>query len=699
MTEDRVPPETKPDVDVDPITSQAEAERAVDKLRDAVRYHNYRYHVLDSPVISDAEYDQLMRDLQRLEERFPELKTPDSPTQRVGGEPREELGVIDHPVPMLSLKAVYDEADVRAFDQNCREELGVDPVEYVAEPKYDGLAVELVYEAGQLSVASTRGDGETGEDITPNVKTIQEVPLSLLEEDSRAIPDQLVVRGEIYIRKDEFKSLNDTRVEEGKDSFANPRNAAAGSVRQLDPRVTADRPLHIFMYGVANPDDIGFETHWEAIQALPGWGLRVNLEYAERFDDVEQAISYHLHLADRREELPYEIDGAVFKVNRIEHQDRLGVRTRDPRWAVAYKFEPRRATTKVRDVQFQVGRTGKVTPVAVLDPVQVGGVEVSRASLHNQSEIDKKDIRIGDTVLVERAGDVIPHIVKSMATAGGRTDEEESRERVSIPEDCPVCGSQVVMSDDKKQAHCTNVSCPARIRENVTHHASRAGMDIEGLGEKRAEQLIDAGLVERLSDIYRLTRDDLTSLERFADHSAQNLLDEIEDSKERPLDRFIYALGIPLVGRHVSQTLAQNYKTLEELMDASEDELERIDDIGPKVAHAVVAFFQSEENREVIERIRDAGLELRNPLHTQEGKEQALEGLSFVFTGALERWTRDEVKRTVEEQGGRVTSSVSGETDYVVMGSDPGSKLGEAREREILTMDEEEFLAFVEGRV
>jgi len=698
--------ERKPDISLEAIESQEEAEEAVEKLREAIRYHNYRYYVVDNPVISDAEYDELMRELETLEERFPDLKTPDSPTQQVAGEPRDELGLAEHPSPMLSLKAVYDEADVRKFDQNCRDELEADSVEYIAEPKYDGLAVELIYEGGQLSVASTRGDGQTGEDVTPNVKTIKEVPLTLLSQEGVSVPDRLVVRGEIYIRKDEFAAFNRKRTEEGKRPFANPRNAAAGSVRQLDPHVTACRPLHIFLYGVADADELGFETHWDVLQALPTWGLRVNLDCTRRCSDVGESLGYHGDMADRREDLPYEIDGVVYKVNRFDYQGRLGVRTRDPRWALAYKFEPRRATTRLKDVKFQVGRTGKVTPVALLDPVHIGGVEVSRASLHNQSEIDRKDIRMGDTVLVERAGDVIPHIVKSMdATEGGSDEEEgdaEGRERpektIQIPDKCPVCGGNVVMSDDKKQARCTNVNCPARLRESVTHYASREAMDIEGLGERRTEQLIDAGLIERLSDIYGLTKDDLVALERLADKSARNLLDEIEGSKEQPLDRFIYAIGIPLVGAHVSQVLARNYATLDELQEASQEELESIRDIGPEVARGVVTFFENEQNQEMIQEIRDAGLTLRNLLYSAEEEEQPLEGLTFVFTGSLDRWTRDDVKRYVERLGGRATSSVSGETDYVIAGPGAGSKLDEARDRNVPVMDEEAFVDFVEER-
>ena len=686
----------RPDISSDDITSRSDAEQAVEELRQAIRYHNYRYYVLDDPVISDAEYNELMRQLQALEEAYPDVVTPDSPTQQVGGEPRDELGVVDHPAPMLSLRAVYDEEGLRNFDQTRREELGEREVIYVAEPKYDGLAVELLYEDGRLSVAATRGDGDTGEDVTPNVKTIKEVPLRLVDQGDVSPPDRLVVRGEVYMRKDEFEAFNRQRAEAGERQFANPRNAAAGSVPQLDPRVTARRPLHIFLYQAVGAADLGFENHWETMQALSGWGLRVNLEKMRRCAGIDEAIDYHTRMAAERDELPYEIDGVVFKVDRLAAQAELGTRTRDPRWALAYKFEPRRATTTIEDIEVQVGRTGRLTPVALLEPVHIGGVEVSRASLHNQSKIERTDIRIGDVVLVERAGDVIPHVVKSF-----KERRDGSERTFHMPEACPVCGTEVVMSADKKQARCPNVSCPAQLRERITHFASREAMDIEGLGEKRAQQLIDAGLVERLSDLFQLSEDDLFSLERCAEKSARNMLSEIEDSKKQAIDRFLYALGVPLVGEHVTRVLARRYETLDDLMAASQEALESIHEIGPEVARSIVTFFDSQRNRRVIQEIRDAGLVLKNPMFAGAEEEQrnsgsALSGLTFVFTGELERWTRDEVKRYVERLGGRATSAVSSETDYVVAGPGAGSKLGEARERDVPVMDEEEFVAFVQ---
>jgi DNA ligase (NAD+) len=680
--------ELKPDVSPQAIGDLEQAEKAAQKLRKAIRYHNYRYYVLDDPVISDREYDELMHDLHVLEKEYPAVCSPDSPTQQVGGEPRDELGLVDHPTPMLSLKAVYDEDDVRSFDETCRAELSLETVEYVAEPKYDGLAIELIYDSGRLSTASTRGDGDTGEDVTANVKTIKEVPLVLLAQENRPVPDRLVVRGEIYMRRDEFEALNRERSEQALEPFANPRNAAAGSVRQLDPEVTQQRPLHIFLYDVeAGRSDL--EAQWQVLKTLPSWGLRVNQERNRKCAGVEELLGYHRDMADVRDDLPYEIDGVVYKVNRLAYWEDLGTRTRDPRWALAFKFQPRRATTTVEDIVVQVGRTGKLTPVAHLAPVHIGGVEVRRASLHNQSEIERKDIRIGDRVLVERAGDVIPQVVKSI------TDERDgSEQEFHMPDACPECGAEVVMSDDKKQAHCPNVNCPAQLRGRITHYASRQAMDIEGLGEKRAQQLIDAGLVERLSDLYSLTREDLLSLERYGEKSADNLLREIEDSTEATLPRFLYGLGIPLVGEHLVRVLAEHYQDLDELMEASREELESIDEVGSQVADSIVTFFAGDENRKIIHELREAGLALTNPY--AEEQEQPLQGLTFVFTGELEHWTRDEVKRYVERLGGRATSSVSGQTDYVIAGPGAGSKLEEAQKRDIRIMDEGEFVAFVE---
>lgn len=681
-----------PDVNPAEIEDKETAAEAVEQLRQAIRYHNYRYYVLAAPTLSDADYDKLMADLQTLEEKFPDLQAPDSPTQQVGGEPQEELGLVDHPAPMLSLKAVYDAEGVRDFDRTCRQELGRDTVGYVAEPKYDGAAVELIYEDGRFTTAATRGDGETGEEITANVKTIKEVPLQLRRPEEGAVPDYLVARGEIYMRKDEFNELNQRREAEGQDPFANPRNAAAGSLRQLDPQVTAKRPLHIFLYQAAETAGVSFETHGEALQALRRWGLRVNLEQTRQCDGVDDVLDYHQAMAEKRDDLPYEIDGVVCKVNDLAAHETLGVRSRDPRWALAYKFEPRRATTTIKTIEVQVGRTGKLTPVAHLEPVSIGGVEVSRASLHNQSEIEQKDIRIGDTVLLERAGDVIPYVVKPITAE--RDGEEEP---FHVPEKCPVCGGQVMLSDDKKTARCTNVSCPAQLRESLVHFTAREAMDIEGVGEKRAVQLIEADLIDSLASLYRLQKADLTALDRFAEKSAENLLAEIEASKEQPLDRFLYALGIPLVGNHVARVLARHFATLDDLQEADEEALQQIEEIGPEAAHSVTAFFGEEKNRRMIDQMLEAGVTLHNSLYQGEG-ERPLADLTFVFTGKLERWTRDEVKRKVESLGGRAASSVSGATDYVVAGPGAGSKLDHAEDEGAPVLDEDEFIALLQEK-
>ncbi len=683
-------PERKPHINPAKIHSERQARDAIHRLRETLRYHNWRYYVLDSPVIADDEYDQLLETLRTLEERFPHLQTPDSPTQEVGSEPREELGTVKHPLPMLSLRAVYQEDEVHRFDSVCRNELQRDTVEYVAEPKYDGAAVELIYEAGRLAVASTRGDGETGEDITPNVRTLKEVPAVLLGHQEPP-PSRLVARGEVYMRKDEFNQLNRQRGAAGEEQFANPRNAAAGSLRQLDPRVTAQRPLHIFLYAVAECAGKEFTTQAEMLDTLRKWGLKVNSERIQLCSGAGEAIRYHKALAEIRDDLPYEIDGVVYKVNVLADQQRLGYRQRDPRWALAYKFPPRQKTTRVRDIVVQVGRTGKLTPIAVLEPVHIGGVEVTRASLHNQSEVERKDIRIGDTVLVERAGDVIPYVVKSI-----QEDRNGTEQIFGMPEECPVCASRVLMSDDKKTTRCPNLRCPAQVRERIIHFASRGGLNIEGLGEKRVEQLFQARLVRQISSLYSLTKEQLLTLERYADRSAENLLRQIAGSKNTTLARFLYALGIPLVGEHIARVLAQQFATLDQLLESSEEELREIAEIGPEVARSVTTFFTDKRNREEIENMRTAGLTLDNPLYREQKQHLPLQGRTFVFTGALERWTRDEARRIVEELGGRASSSVSGETSYVVAGPGAGSKRAQAEQRGIPILDEDAFARLLE---
>ena len=681
----------KPDVNIDEISSKSESEKNIRKIREALWYHNYRYYVKDDPVISDAEYDKLMEQLEELEEEYPDLKTGDSPTQRVGGEPRDELGLVDHPEPMLSLKSVNKKEEVKSFDETCRKELNKDPLIYTCEPKYDGLAVEIIYEDGKMRTGSTRGDGQTGEDVTGNIKTISEVPLRLLNQSGRNIPDNLVVRGEVFISKKDFEEMNKRRREEDKKAFANPRNAAAGSLRQLDPNVTAERPLRFYAYQVAGAKDHGFESQWEVLQSLPDWGLKVNNELNRQCESIDEVFDYYGELEERREDLEYEIDGMVCKADGMDDQDILGERSSNPRWAIAWKFPPKRESTVIKKIEVQVGRTGKLTPVAHLEPVDIGGVEVSRASLHNQHEIEEKAIRVGDKVIVERAGDVIPQVVKPI-----KEGRDGSEKEFSMPEECPVCGSEVVMSEDKKQTHCPNINCKAQVKRRIEHFVSKDGMDIDGLGEKRIKKLMDEGLIGQPADLYGLKKKELSELEDFAEKSSENLLVEIGNSKNRELDRFLYALGIPHVGNHMARVLCGHFKTLNDLKDTDESELREIDEVGPEVAKAVTTFFSEKKNLEAIDDLLNAGVKLENPYAQKE--KQVLDGLKFVFTGELEKWTRDEVKELVEQLGGRAVSSVSSETDYLVKGPGAGSKLDDAGEMDIPVIEEDEFRELLEKK-
>ncbi|MDP8227624.1 MAG: NAD-dependent DNA ligase LigA [Candidatus Celaenobacter polaris] len=677
--------EMMPLIDLNKIDSEKKAEAAVEELRKALRHHNYRYYVLDDPVISDAEYDELMQKLQTLEQRYPELQDPNSPTQRVSGEVKEELGTVTHPKPMLSLKAVYNNSEVINFDETCKKSLNEKNVEYVAEPKYDGLSIELIYENGNLTTAATRGDGYTGEDVLSNVKTIREIPLQL-RIGNIVIPSKIAIRGEVYIRKDEFNVLNKQRKKEGEDQFANPRNAAAGSLRQLDSKITAKRPLHIFLYEILQCEDSSFETHWDELLAFKEWGLKVNLQESRKCKNIAEAHNYYIEMTEKRDDLPYEIDGVVFKINVLADREKLGFRQRDPRWAIAYKFKPRQGTTKLEDIIVQVGRTGRLTPVAILKPVRIGGVEVSRASLHNQSEIERKDIRIGDTVLVERAGDVIPYVVKPI-----KDNRDGSEKQFIMPENCPICHSKVIMSEDKKSARCTNINCPAQVRERIIHFTQKAAMNIQGLGDKKVRQLMDAHIITSISSIFELKKDEVKNLERFGERSAQNLIDEIEKSKNQTLPRFLFALGIPLVGEHLARVLAENYQTLFYIKTALKDELLSIYEIGPEVAESITTFFSQNENLLQLEKLKEAGLTLENPVYKISEKKLPLDGLKFVFTGTLHEWTRSEAQKMVEDLGAQATSSMSKETDYVVVGENPGSKVDKARKKNVTILNEEEF--------
>lgn len=655
-----------------------EIKRDAESLREQVRRHDHLYYVLDSPEISDDEYDRLLRRLQELEEAHPELVTADSPTQRVGAPPREDFGSVTRTIPMLSLANAFDEQEAIEFDERARRILGTDQkINYLAEPKLDGISIELTYENGIFTIGSTRGDGSTGEDITANLRTIHSIPLRLTE--GLTIPARLDVRGEIYMKKTDFDDLNQRREAVGEQPFANPRNAAAGSMRQLDPNVTAQRPLDGFFYAVGVVEGELPESQGKLLEFLAEAGFRVNPLH-KRCIGIEEALVYYNELDSIRDELPYEIDGMVIKVDSFAVREELGEVSRSPRWAVAFKFPPQQVATNVLDIIVQVGRVGSLTPVAILEPVKVGGVTVSRATLHNQDEVDRKDVRIGDTVIVQRAGDVIPEVVEVLKDR--RTGSEKT---FRIPAKCPVCDSKVIRLEDETAHRCPNIACPAQIKERIFHFTSRGGLDIEGLGSMTISQLVDSKIVFNPGDLFKLNKDIILSLERYADKSAENLLKSIEDSKDTTLTRFIYALGIPLVGSHVSEVLAQRYGFLDRLMDATEDELEAVHEIGPGIAVSVASFFSEGKNREVVTGLLSSGV---NPVSETDPMGTKLEGLTFVLTGTMEQFTRDEAKRKIQSLGGRVSSSVSGKTSFVVAGSDPGSKLDRARDLGVEIIDE-----------
>jgi DNA ligase (NAD+) len=665
-----------------------EAELQIDQLRQQLHHHNYRYYILDDPDISDADYDLLMRRLQEREAAFPDLITADSPTQRVGATPLEAFGTVLHAIPMLSLDNAFSAVEILEFDARVKRLLGLTTaIDYVAEPKIDGLAIELVYEAGRFVQGSTRGNGVRGEDVTQNLRTVKTIPLRLLPKADRAIPPLLEVRGEVYMTKRDFQRLNARREEEGEPTFANPRNAAAGSLRQLDPRITASRPLSIFCYGVGRVQDVTFRTHWQMLQSLSDWGFKVN-PLCQVCPGIEAALAYYERLRDERDELPYEIDGVVVKVNSWDLQEALGTRSRSPRWAIAYKFEPKQAVTQVREITVQVGRTGALTPVAILEPVRVAGVEVSRASLHNPDEIARKDVRAGDWVVVQRAGDVIPEIVEVL-------QERRSGHEVpfQMPTRCPVCGSAVVRLAEEVVPRCVDLACPAMLKESIVHFASKGGMDIDGLGDKTVDQMVERGVLKDVGDLYYLTKDDLLKLDRMAEKSASNLLSAIARSKQTTLPRFLYALGIRHVGEHVAQVLARYYPHWQDLQRASYDELQVIHEIGPRIAQSIVAFFAEPGNQAVLEKLQRAGVQVATS--TAPTTDLSWRGKTFVFTGGLQSYTREEAKRLVEARGGRVASSVSRNTSFVIAGAEAGSKLDRARELAVTVLSEDEFRALL----
>ena len=658
-----------------------------EELRRQINRHNYLYYVLDQPEVSDAEYDRLMRELQEIEAAHPALITPDSPTQRVGARPAEQFGAVEHPTPMLSLGNAFGTDELTAFDRRVKRMLGLpetEPIEYVAELKVDGLAVSLTYENGILTVGATRGDGFRGEDITQNLRTIKTIPLRLLARDEA--PPLLEVRGEVFLSREEFQRINAEREAAGEPLFANPRNAAAGSVRQLDSRITAGRNLDMIAHGLGIAEGIESATHWERLEFLRACGFKVSPR-AQVCESIEAVVTYCDHWGERKRDLPYQIDGVVVKVNRIDFEDRLGHVSRSPRWAVAYKYPPEEETTVVRDIIVSVGRTGAMTPVAIMDPVEVSGSTVSRAVLHNEDEVRRKDVRVGDTVIIRKAGEVIPEVVAVVASK--RTGKEKP---FVMPRRCPVCGSEAERLPGEAVTRCTGIACPAQIKQRIYHFASRGGMDIEGVGEVLVDQVVERGLVKDPADIYFVTNEQLLSLERMGEKSASNLLQAIEGSKRRPLDRLLNALGIPHVGQHVADVLAANYASLEDIQRASAEELSQIEGIGPVIAEAIAVFFRQEQTKTLIGKLRRAGIvpesRARAAAKVAEGP---FAGKTFVFTGELFGYTREEAEDLVRSLGGRAASTVSKKTDYVVAGESPGSKLAKAQQLGVTILDEPAF--------
>jgi DNA ligase (NAD+) len=659
----------------------------VKELREQINYHNYRYYVLDDPVVSDAEFDRILQELTRLEEQYPELLTPDSPTQRVGAAPLEKFESVAHRQPMLSLENAFSEAEAREFDERLKRFLRLDEdFHYVMEPKMDGTAIELVYEHGRFVVGSTRGDGVRGENVTQNLKTIHTIPLQVLSREEPA-PELLEVRGEVYMDLEEFRKLNEERLSRGEPAFANPRNAAAGSLRQLDSGITAARPLKIYCYGIGEVRGRSFESHWQVLQTLKKWGFRVN-PLIERGVGLEAAIAYHHRLEHQRHGLPYEIDGMVLKVDSLVLQERLGAKARSPRWALAYKFAATQETTRVLDIVVNVGRTGAVTPMAVMEPVEVGGVTVSRATLHNEDEVARKDVRVGDTVLIQRAGDVIPEVVQVILEK-----RPQDAQPFQMPKTCPVCDTPLVRPEGEKVTRCPNPDCFGSRTRSLMHFAGKTAMDIDGLGEKIILQLVNAGLVEDVSDLYQLTEGDLIPLERFAEKSAQNIIGVIQGSKQPPFWRLLNALGIRFVGEATAQVLAQHFQNLEALSRAKKEELLQVEGVGEQVASSIREYFDNPGNRELLRKLREAGVREQKPQPRTAGP---LAGKAFVFTGGLPHLSREEAKALVTARGGKVSSSVSAKTDYVVAGADPGSKYAKAVDLGVTILDEAAFEALIQ---
>ena len=659
--------------------------KKIESLRDKIRHHESLYYVLDSPEISDAEFDKLMQQLKQIESEHPDLVTPDSPTQRVGGKPREGFVKVPHSSPMLSLDNTYNEEELRDWERRVHELSGRSEVDYVCELKLDGMSLALVYEDGKLARGVTRGDGSIGEDVTLNIRTVRSIPLVIPSEKLKkaGIPADFEVRGELLMPTASFKKINDERERDGLPTFANPRNFTAGTVRQLDSNITAQRRLDYFPYMLLRNGRTYFDRHWKTLSAIDAAGFKVN-QNRKLVSSMDEVWAFIQQWEAKRDSLPYEIDGIVIKVDRTSLQDELGFTGKAPRWAIAYKYAARGGTTKLENVRWQVGRTGKLTPVAQLVPVSIGGTTVRNATLHNMDEIQRLGVKIGDWVRVERGGDVIPKVVEV------DKDHPRGKDDIDVPDKCPVCGTRVMRTEGEVDYRCVNANCPAKLLGTILHFASRGVMNIDGMGDALVTQLTERGLVKNVADIYKLTKENLLSLERMGEKSAQNILDEIEGSKKLPLERVIYGLGIRFVGERTAQFLAEHFGSMEALQQATVEELQNVDEVGPRIAESIAEFFSIPANRKLVERLREAKLTL-----TGEKKQRGtkLTGKTFVLTGTLPRFTRDEAKKMIEDAGGKVTGSVSKKTDYVVAGSDAGSKLDKARELGVAVIDEEQMEA------
>ncbi len=665
------------------MSSSKDVRQKIDGLRDKIRYHEHRYYVLDDPQISDAEFDRLMNQLKALEAEHPELVTRDSPTQRVGGKPRDGFVKVPHSTPMLSLDNAYSEDELREWERRLHELSGESSVNYVCELKLDGMSLALRFEAGNLALGITRGDGTVGEDVTLNVRTVRSVPLTIPAKTlaKAALPADFEVRGELLMPLSAFQRMNDEREQQGLPKFANPRNATAGTVRVLEPNITAQRRLDFFSYALFRNGRTIFERHSEMLKALETAGFKVNPNH-RLVHNLDQVWDFINEWEAKRDSLPYEIDGIVIKVDRIALQEELGYTGKAPRWAIAYKFAARSGITQIEDIVVQVGRTGKLTPVASLKPVPIGGTTVSRATLHNMDEIDRLGVRIGDWVSVERGGDVIPKVVKVLE------DRSRGHREFHMPARCPVCGGHVVRAEGEADHRCVNANCPAKLRESIRHFASRGVMNIEGMGDALVNQLVEHGLVKDVADIYQLRETSLHTLERMGKKSAQNILDEIESSKKLPLERVIYGLGIRFVGERTAQFLAEAFGSMDALMNANEEELQQVNEVGPRVSASIREFFAEPKNVALVARLRDAGLTFKGH---KKRRATTLAGKTFVLTGTLERHSRDEAKKLIEDAGGRVSGSVSKRTDYVVAGTEAGSKLDKARQLGVAVIGEKDM--------